>query len=70
MFKIFILFLTHSKAVVSVRSTRADIFLLNRLNLGRNRVTKQEFTMLWRRTSKTQTASYAAVIQKVNNYHF
>lgn len=71
MFKVFILFLTHSKAVISVRSTRAHIFLLNRLNLGRNQVTKQEFTLLWEKNQQNSlTASYAAVIQKVNNYRF
>lgn len=56
---------------ISVRSTRVHIFLLNRLNLGRKEVTKQEFTLLWEKKQENSlTAFYAAVIEKVNKYHF
>lgn len=54
-----------------MRSTRAHIIPLNGLNLGRNWVTRQKFTLLWEKNQQNSwTASYAAVIQKVNKYHF
>lgn len=54
-----------------MRPTRAHIFLLNRLNLGRKQVTKQEFILLWEKNQQNSlTASYAAVTEKVNKYHF
>lgn len=55
-----------------MKSTKAHITLLNRLNLGRNRVRKQELTLLSEEYQQNSllAASSSAVIQKASKYHF